>query len=100
MWNDITLCRAYYKNILYCYLMSDNYFCKSKLSEIFYNWYSFVCMDKVPNSLYDIFRDSGEYPKLKEAERLYSKEDINNMFYEFKNHNFRVNPICEGILGK
>lgn len=76
--------------------MSDNYYFKSILHEIFENYAQIICMKKVKN-----YEEIQSYEKevINQEDRIFREDDIRDMFDYFEINNFRENSICEYVLG-
>ena len=86
----------FYKDKLYNYLMSDNYYFKSNLYKMMENHAQIICMKRVKN-----FDEIKDYDRevIKQEYRIFGEEDIKRMFDCFERNNFNENPICEYVLG-
>lgn len=92
----------FYRQKLYNYLMSDNYYYQSKLYETMGNICELICMIRVNayEEVCDYNRNADKKIKIiKESDFVFTKEDIEDMFLTFKGNNFRINPVCEVVLG-
>ena len=87
----------FYKDKLYNYLMSDNYYFKGKLYKMMENHAQIICMRRVKN-----FDEIKDYDRevIKQEDRIFGEEDINKMFDCFERNNFKENPICEYVFGQ
>ena len=105
-WKDDTLYHMYnrlywypifYKDKLYNYLMSDNYYFTSNLYKMMENHAQIICMRRVKN-----FDEIKDYDRevIKQENRILGEEDIKKMFDYFERNNFNENPICEYVLGQ
>ena len=96
MYNRLHYYPIFYKDKLYSYLMSDNYYYKSNLYSTTKNHAHIICMKRVKN-----FEEIKDYDKeiIKQEDRSFGEENINDMFACFERNNFRENPVCEYILG-
>ena len=86
----------FYKDKLYNYLMSDNYYFKSNLYKMMENHAQIICMRRVKN-----FDEIKDYDRevIKQEDRIFGEEDIKKMFDYFERNNFKENPICEYVFG-
>ena len=96
MYNRLYWYPIFYKDKLYNYLMSDNYYFKSKLYKTMKNHSQIICMRRVKN-----FDEIKDYDRevIKQEDRIFGEEDIKKMFGYFERNNFRKNPIYEYVLG-
>ena len=87
----------FYKDKLYNYLMSDNYYFKSNLYKMMENHAQIIYMRRVKN-----FDEIKDYDRevIKQEDRIFGEEDIKNMFDYFERNNFNKNPICEYVFGQ
>ena len=102
MYNRIEWYLFFYRQKLYNYLISNNYYYKSKLYETMGNICELICMNRV--KIYeDVCNCNRNADKkieiIKEPDFAFTKEDIEDMFLTFKGNNFRINPVCEVVLG-
>ena len=102
MYNRIEWYLFFYRQKLYSYLISNNYYYKSKLYETMGNICELICMNRV--KIYeDVCNCNRNADKkieiIKEPDFAFTKEDIEDMFLTFKGNNFRINPVCEVVLG-
>lgn len=95
MYNRLHYYPIFYKDKLYSYLMSDNYYFKSNLYSMTKNHAQIICMKRAKN-----FEEIKDYDKevVKQEDRLFREENINDMFTCFERNNFRENPVCEYVL--
>ena len=86
----------FYKDKLYNYLMSDNYYFKSNLYKMMENYAQIICMRQVKN-----FDEITDYDRevIKQEDRIFGEEDIKKMFDYFERNNFRKNSIYEYVFG-
>ena len=87
----------FYKDKLYSYLMSDNYYFTSNLYKMMENHAQIICMKRVKN-----FDEIKDYDRevIKQEDRIFGEEDIKKMFDYFERNNFKENPICEYVFGQ
>ena len=87
----------FYKDKLYNYLMSDNYYFKSNLYKMMENHAQIIYMKRVKN-----FDEIKDYDRevIKQEDRIFGEEDIKKMFGCFERNNFNKNPICEYVFGQ
>lgn len=97
----------FYRDTLYNYLMSDNYYYKSNLYKTMKNISQMICMRRI-DKYEDIKHDKTIDDKtkrfqlrdltVKEKDMIFKKDDIYKMFDAFTKNNFRQNQICEYIM--
>lgn len=98
MYNRLLYYPYFYKDKLYNYFMSEHYYSKSNLHQVMYIHHvgQIINMKKVKR-----FEEISNWDEeiIKQEDRLFREKDVERIFIEFKNHNFRENPICEYVLG-
>lgn len=100
----------YYTDPCYCYLMTDNYWYKSKIANEnhpvlpdakigTFGWITRI--DRLPHNYEDYVANRDKYPHefIQEENRRFSKDDIDKVFKKFELNNFRTNPCCGAKLG-
>lgn len=90
----------YDKLPIYFYLMTDNYYYKSKFFKNNPCVGTVWGVEGIPHRYEDVWKYPEKYKFIAEEDRVCSKEEILKVFEIFKNHNFKENPICEVIIGK
>ena len=96
MYNRLYWYPIFYKDKLYNYLMSDNYYFRSNLYKMMENHAQIIYMRRVKN-----FDEIKDYDRevIKQEDRILGEEDIKKMFNYFERNNFKENPICEYVFG-
>lgn len=87
----------FYKEKLYNYLMSDNFYFKSNFyKDVMKHCGEFICMSKVKR-----LEEITDYDKevIKEKDFIFKEKDIKKMFDSFRENNFKKNHVCEYVLG-
>ena len=99
VYQKLLLYKDFYTDLpLYCYLMTDNYYRRTEFSKTNPNLAEAMRIEKIPHSFSEMQQFPDKYKMIEESEQVLSKNNIDNVFKAFRNHNFKENPICEVVL--
>lgn len=90
----------WYEEKPHIYLMTDNYYYKSKIYNLLPNSFQRIIQTRIPK--YFSYNEPGcveQYPMLSDKKRTIKEDDIKIVFESLLENNFKNNPIIHLTLG-
>lgn len=95
IYNNLIWYPLLYKDKLYNYLLTDEYYYESKLHNVIEHQITEITIMEKFKYIYK----PGIVEIIQKQDRIFGEDDIRDMFLTFRKNNFRENPVCEYILG-